>query len=387
MADGVTATGFVVRSYETILENLQTSVKAELGAETNLEADSPLGQIVRIMALGYSELWELAQSTYSANDPATAGGKALENISALTGTYREGATKSTADVEVTVDQAVSIPAGNLIISVSGNSEARFVNTAVITFAGAGTASHPFEAEETGPTVANSGTLTVIETPITGVTGVTNPLDALIGQDIELDPVMRLRRLSELSADAVATIDAIRARVNEVTGVLDSFVIENRSENTDFDTGLPPNSVNAVVDGGADNAVAQKLWDSLAGGVQSYGQSSGIATDDNGDSQTVEFDRPTDIDIYVDYTLTVDANYPVDGDTQLKALVVATGDALLIGQDVIASKFKALAFQISGVVDVTAFGIGTAASPTAEDNIEIGLREKARFDTSRTTVTS
>ncbi len=83
---------------------------------------------------------------------------------------------------------------------------------------------------------------------------------------------------------------------------------------------------------------------------------------------------------------IDDDYPVDGDTLVKAAVVAYGDALGLGDDVIVYPALVAALNvIPGIIDV-AVRIGVAASPTLDDNITIGSFEVADFDTSRVAVT-
>ena len=61
----------------------------------------------------------------------------------------------------------------------------------------------------------------------------------------------------------------------------------------------------------------------------------IVTDSQGFAQTIKFSRPTTVDIYVEVDLTVDSNlYPANGDDQVEAAIVAYGDALGIGTDVV-----------------------------------------------------
>lgn len=83
-------------------------------------------------------------------------------------------------------------------------------------------------------------------------------------------------------------------------------------------------------------------------------------------------------------------YPADGDNQIKAALVAWGNALGAGQDVIV--YPALVGQllvVPGITDMTVM-IGTAPAPTLDDNIDIddgtgGTVELSRWDTSRITI--
>ena len=78
-------------------------------------------------------------------------------------------------------------------------------------------------------------------------------------------------------------------------------------------------------------------------------------------------------------------YPVDGDAQVKAAIVAYGDAQKCGKDVVASRLSAAAFTVPGVGDVTDIDIGLAPAPASGATLVITKRQLAVFDTSRITV--
>lgn len=245
------------------------------------------------------------------------------------------------------------------------------------------------AQETGPVQAPSGTLTVIETPVTGWDSITNPSDAdPLGENLETDPAFRFRRLEEIAIAGRATIEAIRSQVLLVEDVTAVVVFENDSFVTDVD-GRPPKTVDIVVENGDDTEIAEKIFDVVAGGIATIGDVTEVVTDSQGFAQTIKFSRPTPVSIWVEVDLTVDSNeYPIDGDAQVEAALIAYGDGLGIGRDVVVHGSDSLECSISeipGITDIV-FRVGKTASPTTDDNVVIEPREVADFDTSRTTVT-
>ena len=52
-----------------------------------------------------------------------------------------------------------------------------------------------EATETGPIIANTGTLNVLVSTVTGLSGTINIVDATLGRDIETDNEFRDRRIA------------------------------------------------------------------------------------------------------------------------------------------------------------------------------------------------
>jgi len=87
--------------------------------------------------------------------------------------------------------------------------------------------------------------------------------------------------------------------------------------------------------------------------------------------TINFARPVEVPIYLildDFT--TNDEYPSDGDTQLKAVLVEWGNDLGTGVDVIV--YPQLIAQIATIPGITDFDvkIGTAPGPTLDDNVTI-----------------
>jgi uncharacterized phage protein gp47/JayE len=255
-----------------------------------------------------------------------------------------------------------------------------------------------ESEDTGPVVANAGTLTVIETQVSGWNSVTNGNDATLGQKEETDAELRERREAELSSGGKSTIGSIRAALLDFDKMREVVIFENTTDTTDG-AGVPPKAIEAVAWDGttsgtdiADDDIAQTIWDQKAGGIESHGGDSGTATDAAGDTHTIAFSRPTVKDVHLELRLSVDSSeYP--GDTDAKQAVVDYSvdpdtEGFGIGDDVILSRLhKPLFNRIAGVDDVVEIRAKIGGAPSASDtsNLTIGAREVADLDTSRITI--
>lgn len=385
---GVTPTGFLKKTLDEILTEIEAAERANLDQSLNLESPSVFSVFNGIYAERLEELWDIAEAVYAAQYPDSANDAALDQVSSITGATRLAATKSTVTVTCAGTPTTVLAIGR-VVSVVGTGD-RFVSTAAAVIGGGGTVDVPFESEEFGPVAAPSGTLTVIETPVSGWDTATNALDATLGRLVESDAAFRSRRLQLLQNAGSATLEGIRSNVRAVAGVLQAFVFENTSLVTDA-FGLPGKSFEVVVEGGVDADIAQVIFDSKPVGIESFGSTTIAVVDSQGFSHNINFNRPTTIDIWIELTVKINSlvygggSIPV-GDAQVKAAIVALGDQQNIGQDVIALLFKCVAVEdVAGVIDVTIFAIGTAPSPTLEDNIVIANRELAVFDTSRITV--
>lgn len=385
---GLTSTGFTAKPLLTIKAELETAFQATFGQSIDVSPQSVFGQLIGIFAERESELWDAAQDVYSSFDPDGATGQSLDGVAGITGTIREPATHSTVTLTLGGTHGTVVPAGKQV-SVVGTG-VKFETLSAVTITGVGTfvpvASVTAQAIETGPLVGLAGTITVIETPVSGWSTVTNALDAAEGQDIETDADLRLRRENELRTASNAALEAIRTHVLAVTNLTSAKVFENISDITDGD-GLPPHSIQVVTLGGAAADIRTAIFESIGAGIQTYGSISGTVTDTEGVSHTINYSTATEKQIYIICNVTKDPDeFPVDGATQIQTAVLAYGDALVMGKDVVANAITARVFSIPGVLDCTTL-IGLSNPPVSSVTIPIAIRELATFDSSRLTITT
>lgn len=389
MTAGLSATGFTVKTYNEIVTELETAFKGVFGDNIDLSAQGPIGQIIAILAEREADVWDAAQEVYSSFDPDQATGAALDALAALTGTLREAATHSTVTVTCTGTAGSTIPAGTKF-STTGTA-VQFETLADATFDGTFvTCTVDCQSVDTGPLVALAGTLTVIDTPVDGLTSVTNALDAVLGSDVETDAALRSRREDEIRTSGQGSLEAIREAVLAVDGVDQCSVFENVSMITDGD-GIPAKAVNVVVDPGTatNAAIAAAIFASVAAGIETHGTSHSVTvTDTQGTTHTIEFDDATQVPCYVAATITYDAtHWPVDGSTQAQDLILAyEADTLVMGKDLVGRALGAEIFKgVEGVLDCVVL-VGTT-NPPLSASVTIGLRQIAALDSSRITISA
>jgi uncharacterized phage protein gp47/JayE len=437
----LTTTGYDRATLAEIRAAIVADVQALISASMNTGSTSILGVLIGIIADALSDNEELAEEVYNMLNPDSAEGTALDNIAALTGTTRLAATQSTDIVSCTGTPATVLPAGRqvslntyvwetdgaeTIIAAgvwvlghgytlgeycsNGAPDRVYVVITAGTSAGAGgptgtgadivdntvhwryvgTGLGVVDAEVTAADygndpVAYAGNAATIDTPVSGWDIAQFKDDADIGIDEETDAALRLRRALLLTASGNATRDAIRADILSAVGVTECFVFVN---DEDIAVGsLPPHSFEAVVLGGTDVVVAQAILGTKSAGITTYGTSSAVATDSEGGSHTMYFTRPSTVDLYVHCHVTHTTDYPTDGDTQIKAAVVAYGNSLDMGDDVIFVELYAAILAIEGVTDVTVLTLDTANPPILTANWVITDHQISAWSTTRVTVTS
>ena len=415
----------------------------------SIPAQSVFGQIVGTNSEREALLWGAGEAVYASTDPDKASGAALDAVCAITGTVRLPERKSQVTLTATGDAGTVLLPGR-VVSVQG-AGTRFATKSAVTitlaphaawvtmtayalgdrvYAGAalservylciaaGTSGMPgpsgtgasivdgsatwrylgdgkasgdgaSEAEVAGPFAAVSGTLTEIETPVAGWKSTINIFDAVVGDYVETDAALRIRRENELEAAAKATVNAIRANILRVgqgtaTPVIACTVFQNTSLVTNVD-GVPGKAVEVLVLGGLDADIWQEVFDSVAGGIQAYGNTIGTVIDSSGNPHVVAFSRATEKTIWLELDIIVNAGaFPIDGVAQCKAAIIASTKfpAYSFGKNVTAWGVASPLEHIAGVLDVVTVRLGLAAAPIGTATIPIGPREIAVFDTSR-----
>lgn len=385
---GVTSAGFVRKTETELFDDIVDEARSTISPSIDDSVDTVFGQLAAIQSTKHAEVWEVMEAVYNAFSE-NASGAALDRICALTGTTRQGPTYSTVTAQVNVDPG-TYAIGTIAATVDGDPDARFVNTEAVTNGGGAPASFDVEmqADNTGPIRAPAGTLIDLDAPPVGVTAIVNAADADPGSDTETDAALRVRRRAELSDSGQTTQGALRAALSKVAGVAEIRVYTNRTSATDGE-GRPGKSVEALVLGGSDNAVAQVIWDNLPAGIESYGTGavSGTAVDDEGNSQTILFSRPTAHRVYARVTGTADlALYPGDAAVQqvvadftdgTLTLELSTGGEIVgtvdVGGTLYRSKVSAAVLSIPGITVTTIEFSDDGATWVNADKV-LGARE-------------
>lgn len=447
---GLTATGLVIETPDEIRTSINEAMVVAFGPQLDLTDGSLQGKVIGIVSDHIGQVWEALEAVYDARDPDAAVGAALDAICALSGTRREAAAASTATLTLTGTPTTAVPAGSqvsivdapdavfatdalatigaaltawapstayvigdrrrnnvggpdrcYIVTSSGTSGAQGPsgtgagiadNTVVWHYLGDGTGLVDTDATatETGPLIAQIYSITSIVTPVSGWLGVINLADAIPGQKIESDELLRVRRELELASAGTTPPEPLREDLLAVADVTSVRIFNNPTDSTDAD-GVPPHSFEALIVGGDD----QDLWDAIYAsgptGVQSFGDEVGNVTDSQGFVHSVAFSRPDPIAIYVDIVLVKNVTaslgpvYPSDGDAQVKTAVALFGNALGVGRDVVATQLIGAVYGITGVISVSVPEIDDAPTPTTSTTVVLTEHQIATFSTANITV--
>lgn len=435
---GLTSTGFVIRT----LENINDLVLQLISSAIGVTPSDGLLKVLQIYNERLAEIWQLAQAIYSAGDVDAATGAGQDNLNAITGTVREAAVASTVTLTWTGNGGITVPAESVgkqavslqrfstlasavtvtlsartdaTVYVAGDRRTSASRVYVVTVGGtSGTGTPPTTTAVaitdggvtwryvgdgtaavdtaaactvTGPVIAVTGTVTVLGSSISGIVGINNLSDAIVGQDVETDPDYRVRRELELAQAGSGTALAIRAALSAAGGT-NVTVFTNSTDAVNVDS-MPPHSVEALVTGLTATQIGTLLMANVDAGIATTGTSSVFITDAQGFVNQVFYSRPQSILISNTIVLTYDPKmFPSDGVAQGQAAIVAYGQAQPTGMDARPYQVGKVVGSVSGVLDITSNLIAVFPTvPVAATNIVLSSRQLAVYDTTRISITA
>ena len=400
---------------------------AEFGDDVALSQGSPIKQLLDVGTLEHERLWQVLEHLYYSGYYEDAFGVQLDKILSLANIERRPRLGATGAVVFQTNQpntqAVTIPRGTEVTTEpgAGRPGIPFKTVGVDTLPAGDLKTDPIPIKALEPwetevadewlgaqTNVAANTVTRLPSPIQGIDSVFNPYptgqtntsvgyDYVLGRDRETDHELRRRWEQSLGSEGAASLDAIRANVLEVPGVMDIAIEENvtQQDNT-ADGGLPPKSFRVTVLGGADSEIAQALTDTRAAGIRSYGALTATSVTADGIERTEAFDRATQIAVYVDVDLQVSPAFPSDGNKRVENAIVEyiggttvdgnTFHGLEMGEDVLWQQVWKRAIDIQGV-DQADVWIDTTEPPAQQAPLTIARKEAAQTGGGRITVTN
>lgn len=298
--------GFKADSFIEILTRLSTQLKDIYGQDINLDQDTQDGQMLGINTTVISDLQDLALYIYNAMDPDFAEGVNLDRLLKLLVRTRLPATKSTVDINLTLNRDAIIP---ITYTVSDSNGQNWQITSEQTLT-AGTHLVTFESVDYGTITAESNTITQQVTIMTEIDSLINPADAVSGRDEESDQELRERRNKILEVNAYSTLGSIVGKILTLDNVVDCIAYENKTSVYDSEKDLNSHSIWIIAKGGEIDQITETIAKDKTGGAGLKGEIEGIyienfITQSSKNRQivhTVNFDRPTEKEIYLKFNV-------------------------------------------------------------------------------------
>lgn len=249
----------------------------------------------------------------------------------------------------------------------------------------------FQTEEYGKKLISNGVITEIVNNVDGLMAVTNILEPTLGRREETDSEFRqsYRRKAGLKSNTM--IDSICSYLkNNVKNVETAYGYENVEDTTDSN-GIPPHSIEILVDGGEDTEVANAILKRKAGGINTHGSVEVQINTNYGDIVNIRFNRPQYLYSFLKVVIHGDRNkiatdyVEIVKKSIIEDLEIMDTSSLLLIQTLEGGIYRSL----SGVSYLEIFSASSTEksySPSQEDykkqNITATLRQKMLFDKAR-----
>ena len=284
MPDTLNENGLTVMSLPELTASITTSLQLLYGTDINLDSNSPDGQMVIIYSQVAIDQREVLLDIYNMFSVENAYGVNLDNLVALNGIYRIGATFTTTPVLITVNQALNLVGqDNLVDTVFTLADTAGFQWQLVTsyaFAVAGAVTLTFACTTPGAVTPAINTITQMATAIAGVTAVNNPSIStlVVGVDEQSDLELKVMRAKSFKLASTGPAAAITAALI-AAGATDALTLENNTAGT---VGvIPAHSIYVIVkgltDSGINGHIATAIGKKKMPGCGMYGSATGLYT--------------------------------------------------------------------------------------------------------------
>ncbi|MFE8049327.1 baseplate J/gp47 family protein [Brenneria goodwinii] len=393
------ATGQTLNSYLDVMRQRYL----DIDDGWNINPESPDGLIIAAWCETLANLDEGVIDAYHSADPNSAIGQQLDRIAAFAGITRQDATFSTATVVFTGTALVEIPAGTMVRNRI-TSTLWATDTTVATD-NSGNATVNVTCTTAGAQGANSDNLSIIATPVGGITSVTNPDAASLGTDEESDDAFRVRRNESVALPGNNQVDNIYAALVNLDGVKQVKIYENPDSEPDSN-GVLAHSMAIFLDGGTETDIVAALASNKNPGCGLNRYNSAIPNKTSVDTTTpvkkqpfnATFFRPEYVSIHVKVAIVSDSLSSADDDNIKSAIVDYSVYGFLetsgfaktgfrIGEDVAAGRLYTPINKIVGNDDyVGSILIGTSASDITHTLLDLAFYQLGVFDADNIEIT-
>ena len=253
----------------------------------------------------------------------------------------------------------------------------------------------FYTESYGKVILPYGIIRKMVNNIPGFESVTNLLEPVYGRLQETDIELRQAYIAKSALRSNTMVDSIISELlNNVADIESASGYENDTDVTDA-RGLPPHSVEIIVEGGDEQEIASAILMRKAGGIWTHGNVKVSVPTAYGDSVDIRFNRPERVHAWLKVKLKGDAaRLPVNYAELAIASIVEDGSQMVAGTSLITQLLHdGIYGRVAGItrVDVlTAHSTDRMYVPAADDysekNIMVSTRQKISIDETRIEVT-
>ena len=374
---GLTIEGFTPETYDEIKTRIEGKLEI-FNPGFDFSPESPDGQMIGIMSYELSQAWAQLSLVYNSFDPRVATGQALRNIGLLSGIIKGHATRSTATIDLVGTINTIVPAGSIVSNADGD-EFIIMYTSVIP------SSVDVIAKIAGETPIDVNSLITIVTPVAGWTSFTQTTAGTVGNIPQTEAAYRNIRNMSVMKPATAVTDSLQAALQAI-GLTQVSVQNNDTLNILADGTLAQHIHITIAEPGiTDEVIAQTILEQKSLGTPTYGSTTVVVTDSQGNDHDIKFSKAAATNIYVNVTVKFLADDISGAEEGIKQALEDHINSLLAGEDIIWSRLFGIITPFGKAqVDVLETGLSLGAMGTV--NIDLPTTEYAVTDNTKITLT-
>lgn len=370
--------GLKIDSLDEVLEFLKEKYRSVYGEDVNLDPNTPDGNWVEIEAKLNADLQESVLDVYNSLDLDLAIGNQLNKLAKFLGIIRRPASKSLVEVEITSNSTVALPDSYTLVDTLGqNWIIRTPQTIP-----AGTTLIEFESDLYGAFEAGANTIIEQGTVLLPITSVNNPSPATVGAEEETDREFRIRIKQSLRKPSFSTVGGLLGELLDLENVTDCIIYENATGSYDFDRDMISHSIWVVIEGGLDGDVAGLIAREKTLGCGLKGQTVVTHSETVGAISVpteVKFDRPTEIPVYINLTLSPKIAGSFIDQVPIKNALAEV--PYRINEDVIVTSLYGIVYGVSSSYIATGLEVSRDGISFTSDVLSAGYDEKFTIDQS------
>lgn len=301
--------GIVVQTLPEIREQITQKFKEIYGEDINIDQNSPDGQLIGLWSQEKKDMLDFMVQIYNNLDPDNVVGLQQQILYKLNGLEIKAFNYSYTYVQITTDRSLTLEgldeninnengAGYTVVDESGNrwilAETSNLETGENTL--------NFRAAALGGVNALANTINAAETIVGGVVSINNNAATyLIGGVGETSAEFRQRRTRSIAIPSQGFDEALEAQLLNIDNVTQAKVYDNRTGSTS--QGIPPHTVWVIVEGGLSEDIGRAIYNNIPPGIAMKGDEEVEITKSNGDIETINYDVPTAVPLYVKANIT------------------------------------------------------------------------------------
>lgn len=249
----------------------------------------------------------------------------------------------------------------------------------------------FYTEDYGKIILPYGIITKMIHNISGFDSVDNRLEPVYGRLEETDIELRQAYIAKSALRSNTMVDSIISELlNNVANIESASGYENDTDVTDA-RGLPPHSVEIIVEGGDEQEIASAILMRKAGGIWTHGSTKVSVPTAYGDAVDIRFNRPERLYVWLKVKLKGDStSLPMNYTDLTIASIIEDGSQMVAGTSLITQLLhEGIYGTVAGItrIDVlTAYAADKMYVPVPEDytegNVMVSTRQKISIDETR-----